>query len=88
MRTGQARKRDANEKAIRKALEAVGAEVTPISGKGAPDILVRFRGNSDARPYAFEIKSWKGKQTAAQRVTNWPVVRTVEEALEAIGAVT
>jgi hypothetical protein len=41
-RVGQARKRDANEKPIRTALEAAGATVTPISGEGAPDLLVRF----------------------------------------------
>lgn len=82
MRVGQARKRDANEMPIRKALEAVGAFVTPISGKGAPDLLVVYR----RRLYAFEVKTAKGKQTAAQQATNWPLVRTTEEALRAIGA--
>ena len=85
-RVGQARKRDANENAICKALERVGAQVTKISGKGAPDILVRYRG-AEVRPWAFEVKSQQGTQTPAQEQTNWPIIRTIDEALEAIGAV-
>lgn len=80
-RVGQARRRDVNEKPIRKALEAVGAHVTPISGKGAPDLLVRFQG----RLWAFEVKSQKGQQTEAQLETEWPIVRSVEDALAALG---
>lgn len=81
MRTGQARKRDANEDGIVQALEAVGAHVTRISGKGAPDILVSLRG----RLYALEVKSGKGKQTTAQQATDWPIVRSIEDAFQAIG---
>jgi Holliday junction resolvase len=80
-RVGQVRRRDANEKAIVKALEAVGAHVTKISGEGAPDLLVRFQG----RLWAFEVKAAKGKQTEAQIETQWPVIRSVEDALHAIG---
>lgn len=80
-RVGQARKRDANEKPVRAALEAVGAHVTVISGKGAPDLLVRFRG----RLFAFEVKGPKGSRTAAQKASGWPIVRSVDEALTAIG---
>lgn len=82
MRVGQSRKRDANEKPIVAALRALGAFVTPISGDGAPDLLVRFRG----RLYGFEVKAAKGQQTEAQEQTNWPIVRSVEDALTAIGA--
>lgn len=81
MRVGQARKRDLDEKAIRAALEALGAHVTQISGKGAPDLLVRFRG----RIFAFEVKSGRGQRTAAQAETQWPIVRSVDEALAAVG---
>jgi hypothetical protein len=81
-RVGQVRRRDINEKPITQALRAVGAHVTPISGKGAPDVLVRFQG----RLWAFEIKAEKGKQTEAQQETDWPILRTVDEALAAIGA--
>lgn len=88
MRTGQARKRDANEKAIRKALEAVGAHVTPLSGEGTPDLLVHFRGVWTP----LEVKSKAGLLTTAQtnllRQTfgGFVIVRSVDEALQAIGA--
>ena len=82
-RVGQARKRDANEKAIRTALEAVGATVVPISGKGAPDLLITFRGAF----YPVECKGKKGTRTEAQQVTQYPIVRSPEEALRLIGAV-
>lgn len=84
-RVGQARKRDANEPAIVKALEAVGAHVTRLSGVGAPDVLVRFPAASWGNLYAFEIKTAKGKQTEAQIETQWPIVRSIEDALQAIG---
>ena len=83
MRVGQSRKRDANEKAIVDALRAVGAEVTRISGEGAPDLLVKRRG----RLWAFEVKGPKGKRTEAQVESQWPIVRTVDEALKSIGAI-
>lgn len=82
-RVGQARRRDANEKAITDALRAVGAEVFPLSGRGIPDVLVRFRG----AVYAFEIKSDKGVQTQAQRESQWDIVRSIADALSAIGVV-
>lgn len=83
MRVGQARKRDINEKPIRKALEAVGAKVTPVSGEGAPDILVRWQGHL----WGFEVKSEKGKRTRAQVETDWPIVRDAYDALRTIGAI-
>lgn len=82
MRVGQARKRDANEKPITKALRALGADVTPVSGEGAPDILVRWQGHL----WGFEVKSATGKRTEAQVETNWPILRSVDDALRAIGA--
>lgn len=84
MRVGQARRRDAAEPAIVAALEALGADVTRLSDAGAPDLLVEFR----ARLYAFEVKSERGKRTKAQHRSRWPIVRTPEEALLAIGAQT
>lgn len=81
-RVGQTRKRDANEKPIVDALRAVGAHVTRISGEGAPDLLVSFQGDL----WAFEVKSAKGKRTEAQTETQWPVIRSVEDGLRAIGA--
>lgn len=90
MRVGQARKRDAAEKPIRKALEAVGADVTPVSGEGAPDLVVRFRGackHCRRNAWGLEVKSRQGKRTEAQEDTQWPIVRTEDEALAAIGAI-
>ncbi|HMJ81944.1 MAG TPA: hypothetical protein VK504_02185 [Vicinamibacterales bacterium] len=81
MRVGQSRRRDANEGEIVAALERVGARVTRISGTGAPDLLVRRAGQL----FAFEVKTAKGLRTAAQLETEWPIVRSVEEALAAIG---
>ena len=80
-RVGQVRRRDANEKAIREALEAIGCDVTPISGKGAPDLLVRLRGQL----WAFEVKSGKGQRTEAQESSRWPIVRSVDQALAYFG---
>lgn len=82
-RVGQTRRRDANEQPIVDALRALGAHVTRISGKGAPDLLVRHRGQL----HAFEVKSEKGSRTAAQELTEWPIVRSVDEALRVIGAI-
>ena len=83
-RVGQARRRDTAETAIRETLEAYGATVIQISGKGAPDVLVIFRG----RLLAAEIKSKRGTLTPAQKQAGagvlWPVWRTPAEALEAI----
>jgi hypothetical protein len=78
-----AAKRDTAEQPIRHALEAVGARVTKVSGKGRPDLIVEFRG----RIYVWEIKSGKGTRTKAQEASRWPIVRTPEAALKAIGAV-
>lgn len=84
MRVGQTRRRDSVEKSIVEALRAIGADVTPVSGKGAPDLLVRFR----SALWGFEVKAAKGARTAAQQRTQWPVIRSVDEALKAIGAAT
>jgi hypothetical protein len=77
----RAAKRDVNEDAIVDALRAVGCDVTHISGKGAPDLLIRFRGIL----VALEVKGKRGRRTIAQESSRWPVVRTVDEALEMIG---
>ena len=83
MRVGQARRRDRVEKSIVEALRKAGGHVTRISGQGAPDVLCSYRGTL----YAFEIKGKSGTQTTAQVATNWPIVRSVDEALMAIGAI-
>lgn len=85
----RAAKRDGNERLIVEALRQVGATVQQLSVKGAPDLLVGFR----ARTYLLETKTNKGRLTPAQ--VEWrlwwsghevTVVRSVDEALRAIGA--
>ncbi len=88
MRVGQARKRDANEKAIVDALQAVGATIVKLSGKGCPDLLVCFRGVWT--PLEVKNRAGKDKLTTAQRdlqaIATFAVARTVDEALQVIGA--
>lgn len=92
MRVGQARKRDANEEAICKALEACGAQVLRLGVKDAPDLLVRCKGwgSIPARLVLLEVKTARGNLKAGQKAFHlrWPevvVVRSVAQALAAIG---
>ncbi len=78
----RAARRDEAEKGIVDALKACGCDVTFVSGEGAPDLLVR----KGSRLWAFEVKGKTGKRTKAQQGSQWPIVRTVEEALAVIGA--
>lgn len=76
---------DANHAAIRQALEQVGATV--YSG-GPLDLIAGFRGHT----VLLEVKTAKGKLRPSQVafLASWQgcaaVVRTVQEALEVIGA--
>lgn len=80
-RGGAGKRRDSNERAICAGLKAVGAEVWYISGGfGLPDILVRFRGTL----HAFEIKTATGTLKPLQGA--FPIIRTMDEGLRAIGA--
>lgn len=80
-RGGGARRRDANEPGLIAGWRAIGATVYQVGGRGLPDVLVKFRGVL----YAFEIKTASGTLTEHQG--DFPVVRTMDEALKAIGAV-
>lgn len=80
-RGGGKKRRDANEASIRTALAAYGAQSLQISGTGLPDLLVLYRG----RWMPLEVKTEKGRFTNAQSAILWPVVRSVDEALAAIG---
>jgi len=80
-RGGGGKRRDTAEKPILEALQAVGAETWQISGTGLPDILCRFRGHF----YAGEVKSKGGTETQHQGA--FPIWRTPEDALYAIGAI-
>ena len=82
-------KRDGNEDDIVLCLEAAGATVTRISIKNVPDLLVGFRG----RNYLLEVKMPKGKLSEGQQIfiDDWQgyvaIVRSIDDALRAIGAI-
>jgi len=93
----RAAKRDDNEGAIIDALRDVGCRVTQLSGAGVPDLLVGRRGVT----YLLEVKD-PTKPKRDQRLTEpqvqwhgeWAgvggpcvIVRTIEEALRAVGCV-
>jgi hypothetical protein len=58
----RAAKRDDNEPECRKAAEELGASWEPVSGKGIPDALVGFRGETTL----MEVKGRGKKLTPAQ----------------------
>ena len=86
---------DTTQREIVAALRAIGAIAHPITSaggtvEGLPDLLVGYRGQT----YLLEVKSPRGVVSAsqvewAQRWRGGPLllnVRTVDDALEAIGA--
>lgn len=89
-RAAAGKRRDANEAEIVAALRAFGAHVLHVSGAGLPDVLVCHRG----RWVPLEIKTATGGLTRLQRERGCngappiPVVRSVAEALAAIGVET
>jgi Holliday junction resolvase len=79
-------RRDNAEKAIVDALEAIGARVWKLTGNGNPDLLVLFQG----RYVPLEVKTTRrdggwDRLTANQDDIPWPVVRSVEDALQVLG---
>ncbi len=80
----RASRRDAAEKPIVDALRACGFKVDRVSGPGLPDLLVSHGRPPHQRVWAFEVKTGKAKRTEAQDVSQWPIVRSVDDALKAI----
>lgn len=77
-------KRDTAEKPIIEALTAAGCVVRQIGGTGNPDLLVGHGG----RWIVAEVKSGKAGITQAQQGgagVLWPIWRTPEDALRAVG---
>ena len=74
-------RRDSNEREMIDRAEAVGAKCWQVSGKGLPDLIVKFRGGF----HCGEVKTDKGKLTKNQG--DFPVWRTSEDLLKAIGAI-
>jgi len=87
----RAAKVDANQAEIVKALRTVGCSVLSLAsiGKGAPDILLGYKGKN----VLMEIKREKGKLNDQQQEfkADWRgelcVVRSVDEALLVLGIV-
>lgn len=76
-------RRDSAEQAIVEALEAYGVRVWKIGGTGNPDLLCLYRGVW----VPLEVKSGPaGRLTRNQQDLVWPVVRNVDEAIYAFGA--
>ena len=75
------KRRDANEPAIVEALRGLGCEITYLGGFGCPDLLVR---SPRGRWVPLEVKAPKGRLQASQRAIAWPIVRSVEEAVDAV----
>ncbi len=80
---GGKKKRDTSEGPIIEALKAVGCKVWQLNGSGIPDLLVKRGG----KLFALECKTNKGKLRDSQS-DEFPIVRTPDEALIAVGAVT
>jgi len=76
-RVGQSRRRDANESSIVRDLRKAGVDVCQISGAGAPDLLLRFRGVH----LGVEVKTTSGRRTKAQEETQWPIIRSAKDAM-------
>lgn len=81
---------DSNQREIVEALRAAGCTVEHLFtiGHGCPDILAGKNGIN----FLFEIKSERGTLTGDEEEWHWLwagqvcIVRTVEEALRAVGA--
>jgi len=76
-RVGQSRRRDVNERGIINDLRKAGVDVCQISGVGAPDLLLRFRGVH----LGVEVKTTTGRRTKAQEDSQWPIIRSAKDAM-------
>lgn len=84
-----AAKRDANEAEIVRALRDIGATVIHLSAPSVPDLLVGWR----EATFLLEVKAAKGTLTEPEQdfFDTWrgqaAIVRSVDDALRAIGAI-
>jgi len=81
-RGGARKRRDMIEPDIIRALRARGVQTWQVGGRGLPDLLCWHRG----RPVVLEVKSGNARLSAVQARADapWPIVRTVEAAVEAV----
>lgn len=77
-RGGAKKRRDANEKAIREALAALGCETWQLGGRGLPDLLIAAPGPTWL---VCEVKTATGRKTEAQRDIRWPIIRSIDDAI-------
>jgi hypothetical protein len=78
---GGGKRRDANEREIRRVLHAAGAQTWQINGAHLPDLLVLYRG----RWKPLGIKTLTGRLRPGEGAACWPIVRTAAEACTACG---
>jgi hypothetical protein len=65
-----ARRRDACERQIVKALEAAGASVTRLDGKGLPDLLIGWRGRTILLECKDPDDGARNSRSSGAKVTN------------------
>lgn len=84
-----AARRDRNEPDIVEGLEACGWECRRLSSDELPDLLCRHRGSGQLALLEVESGDYKRRRTAEQRAMlaawNIPVVKTLDEAIRALG---
>ena len=83
LKGGARRRRDALEPAIVEALRARGVRTWQIGGRGLPDLLTWWLGQAAV----LEVKSSGRARMSvvqARECAPWPVVRSVEKAVEAV----
>lgn len=74
-------KRDAIEQAIVEALTGRMVSVWRLGGTGNPDLLVLIPGG---RWMPIEVKSGNAPMTRNQQRIPWPIVRSVDDALNLV----
>lgn len=62
----------------------MGYHVTPVSGDGAPDLIIR-RSRRTGFAFGCEVKTAAGRRTAAQQQSEWPIVQSLDDVLRLMG---
>lgn len=89
MRPKYAPRRDATEPEIVNGLEACGWECKRLSSEEFPDLLCRHRGSGRLELLEIESGHYKRKRKKGQldmlAAWNIPIVKTLDEAIRALG---
>lgn len=90
MRPKYAPRRDLTEPDIVNGLEVIGWECVRLSSEDLPDLLCRHRGTGQLKLLEVESGHYKRKRKQSQRdmlaAWNIPIVKTFEEAADALGS--